>query len=356
MPTNVLQRHSLKIRITLTTLFVFLLSIWSLSYYASHALRVDMERLLDEQQYSTVTLLAAQLDREMDERLRGLEGLAANLHPAIMENPASLQTFLEQHPYNQGLFNDGILAYNSDGIAVATYPFAPERMGVDYMDRDYVSGALKHGKTTIGRPVIGRTLHAPIFVIAVPIRNFQGKVIGALGGLTNLSKPNFLDKITDNRYGKTGGYLLIDSRHRLVVTATDKSRIMEEQRDTSSNPAIESFYQGREGSAVYTNAQGIEMLASFKNIPEAGWQLGANLPVSEAFAPIDDMQRHMLLATLLLTLLAWSLGWWLLKRQLAPLLTTLETLGSMSDTPQPARALPIAKQDEIGQLIGGFNR
>ncbi len=356
MPSNVLHRHSLKIRITLTTLFVFLLSIWSLSYYASHTLRVDMERLLGEQQYSTVTLLAAQLNREMDERLRGLEVLATNVHPAIMENPTSMQTFLEQHPYNQGLFNDGILAYNSDGIAVATFPFAPERTGVDYMDRDYVIGALKQGQTTIGQPVIGRTLHTPTFVIAVPIRNFQGKVIGALGGLTNLSKPNFLDRITDNRYGKTGGYLLIDSEHRLIVTATDKSRIMEERLDIGSNPVIENFNQGREGSAVYTNAQGVEMLASFRNIPAAGWQLGANLPVSEAFAPISDMQRHMLLATLLLTLASWSLGWWLLKRQLSPLLTTLETLGNMSDTNQPAHALPITKKDEIGQLIGGFNR
>ena len=356
MSTNVLHRHSLKIRITLTTLFVFLLSIWSLSYYASHALRVDMERLLGEQQYSTVTLLAAQLNREMDERLRGLESLAANIHPAIMENPASLQTFLEQHPYNQGLFNDGIVAYNSDGIAIATFPFAQERMGINYMDRDYVIGALKRGRSTIGRPVIGRTLHTPIFVIAVPIHNFQGNVIGALSGITNLSKPNFLDKITDNRYGKTGGYLLIDSTHRLVVTATDKSLIMEENPDTKGNPILESFYQGREGSAVYTSAQGVEMLASYKNIPEATWQLGAILPVSEAFAPINDMQRRMLLATLLLTLVAWSLGWWLLKRQLSPLLTTLETLANMSDTNQPAHALPITKQDEIGQLIGGFNR
>ena len=356
MPINVLQRHSLKIRITITTLLIFVLSIWSMSYYTSHALRVDMERLLGEQQYSTVTLLASQVNREIDDRLRGLETLAGSIHPVLMESAPSLQTFLEQHPYNQGLFNDGTTAYGTDGIAIATFPFAPERMGVNYMDRDYVIGALKEGKSTIGQPVIGRTAHTPLFLIAVPIRNYQGKVIGALSGTTNLSKPNFLDKITDNRYGKTGGYLLLDPKHRLIVTATDKSRIMEKSSRPDTSPVIERFYQGHEGSAVYTNAQGVEMLASFKNVPEAGWQLGANLPVSEAFEPIHDLQRRMLLATILFTVLSAGLGWWLLKRQLSPLLGTLETLANMSDNNQPARALPITKQDEIGQLIGGFNR
>ena len=51
----------------------------------------------------------------------------------------------------------------------------------------------------------------PVFGIASPIRSDQGKIIGALSGVVNLGQPNFLDKITENRYGNTGGYLLIGS-------------------------------------------------------------------------------------------------------------------------------------------------
>ncbi|MFH1043558.1 MAG: PAS domain S-box protein, partial [Pseudomonadota bacterium] len=75
-----------------------------------------------------------------------------------------------------------------------------------------------------------------------------------------------------------------------------------------------------------------------------------------AFAPIRDMQRRMLLATIFLTLLAGGLTWWMLRRQLSPMLAAVKTLAALSDTNQPAQPLPIARQDEIGELIGGFNR
>ncbi len=51
MNSTVRKRHSLKTRITLTTLLIFVLGIWSLVFYASRMLRVDMEKLLGEQQF-----------------------------------------------------------------------------------------------------------------------------------------------------------------------------------------------------------------------------------------------------------------------------------------------------------------
>ena len=57
-----LERHSLKTRITLTTLSIFVISIWILSLYTSRMLREDMERLLGEQQFSTASFIAAQVD------------------------------------------------------------------------------------------------------------------------------------------------------------------------------------------------------------------------------------------------------------------------------------------------------
>ena len=42
--------NSLKTRLMLGALAIFLISLWSLSFYVSHWLRRDMERLLGEQQ------------------------------------------------------------------------------------------------------------------------------------------------------------------------------------------------------------------------------------------------------------------------------------------------------------------
>ncbi len=353
---NIFQKCSLKTRVTLFTLVIFLISTWSLATYASRVLRDDMQRLLGEQQFSTVSFIAAEVNYELNDRLKILARVAESVSPTLLDNAAALQVLLERQAVLQDQFSGGVIAYRLDGTATAELPRSARRIGTNYMEVDTVAAALKEGKSTIGRPVTGKQIPTPIFGMTVPVRNAQGKVIGALGGLTNLGKPGFLDKITEGRYAQTGGYLLIAPQHRLVVTASDKGRIMEALPPPGIKPLLDRFIQGYEGSGVAVNPQGVEMLASGKSVPVAGWVMLAVLPTAEAFAPIHAMQQRILLATLFLTLLAGSLTWWMLRRQLSPMLTAARTLDALSDTNQPPQPLPIIRRDEIGHLIGGFNR
>jgi len=351
-----LLQRSLKTRVTLFTLSIFVISIWALAFYASRVLREDMERLLGEQQYSIVSVLAANINQELGDRLSALEKVVERLTPAMLGDAATMQQFLEDRPVLQALFNGGVLAYRTDGTVIADSLPAAGRIGVNYLDVDSVAAALKEGRSTIGRPVMGKKLRAPVFGIAVPIRDQQGKVIGALAGVVNLGRPGFLDKITESTYGKAGGYLMVAREYRLVITATDKSRIMETLPPPGVNWLVDRFIQGYEGSGVVVNPRGVEVLSAAKGIPAAGWYLASFLPTAEAFAPIHDMRRRMLLATILLTLLAAGLTWWMLRRQLAPMLATARTLAAQSAADLPLKALPITRQDEVGDLIGGFNR
>ena len=356
MTIRTLLWHSLKTRITVSTLLIFLTSLWALSFYATRMLREDMERLLGEQQFATATYAASEVQGKLEDRLKALELIAEAIDASFIDNPASLQKFLDQRFALHAQFNDGVLAYRADGTAIAESPFSPERIGVNYLDRDYLLGALKDGKSTIGQPVIGKTKNVAIFLMAVPVRDKQGKIIGALSGVTSLGKPNFLDKISASKYGKTGGYFLISRQHRLIVTSTEKSRIMNPLQVLGKNPTMDRYTQGYEGSAIYVNTRGVEVLSSAARVPAADWFVLATLPTVDAFLPIRDMQQRMLLATLLLTLLAGGLTWWLLKRQLSPLFDATTALSDMSASNEPLRALPIARQDEIGQLIGTFNK
>ncbi|WP_291994965.1 diguanylate cyclase [Candidatus Accumulibacter sp. ACC003] len=61
----------------------------------------------------------------------------------------------------------------------------------------------------------------------------------------------------------------------------------------------------------------------------------------------------------MLTVLVAAATWWLLRRQLSPLLEmakTLATLSTRSASAQRPPALPILRQDEIGELVAAFNR
>ena len=348
--------HSLKTRVTLFSLTIFVASIWALAYYTSQMLREDMEHLLGDQQFSSVSVIAQELNEGLSDRMLALETIAKEVSPALLSDPQALQKRLEQRPLLQILFNGGAWVSGTDGTAIADVPLSAQRIGVNYLDRDFIAATLKDGKALIGRPVIVKQLSSPVLAMSVPIRDAQGTVIGALVGVSDLGQSNFLDKFTRSRYGKTGGYYIVDLQHRLVVSATDKNQVMQALPAPGSNTAIDRFAQGHEGYAILVDVAGVAVLSSSKVLPLTSWAVSASLPTEEAFEPIRNMQRRMLLAALFLTLLAGSLTWWILRRQLSPLAATARALVLLSSTDQIPPPLPVVTQDEVGQLVGGFNR
>ena len=351
-----LQWRSLSTKITLAALGIFLAGIWSLSFYAGQILRKDMEARLGEQQFATVSLVASQVESELATRLHALEVVARAAAKGMQESgPGAMQGFLEERVTLQTLFNGGVLILDQDGTAVADYPSTAGRLGVNYIDSEVIAAALHEAKASIGKPVLGRKLKMPLFGLAVPLIDDQGRVIGALSAAVNLGIPGFLDQITESHYGKTGGYVLIARQQRLIVTATDKTRVMEQLPGPGVIPLLDRVIDGFEGSGVEVNAQGVEVLASVKRVPVADWLVVALLPTEEAFAPIRETQRRMLLATIVLTLVAGLLTFWWLRHQLSPLHTAANELANMRDGNTALRALPVVRPDEIGQLVGGFN-
>jgi len=337
-------------------LALFLASLWSLSYYAIHILHQDMEKTLSDQQFSTVSVIAANVNNALSDRLKALETVAEMVTPTLLNNDTALQDFLDRLPLLQNNFNAGVIAYQANGNAIAEVPQSARRVGTNYMDIDTIAAALREGESTVGSPVIGKKLMAPVFGMTVPIRDEQQRVIGALSGVTNLGSPNFLDQVTQNRYSKTGGYMLVAPQSRLIVTATDKRRIMETLPPTGANALVDQFFLGYEGSGVTVNPLGVEVLASAKTIPLGNWYVAVELPTTEAFAPIHNLQRRMLMATVVLTILAGALTWWTLRHHLNPLVEAAGQLAIMSSSTHPLQPLSVTRPDEIGQVIGGFNR
>mgnify|MGYP000440935913 CR=1 FL=1 len=206
--------------------------------------------------------VAAQIDQEVLARLQALETVAQRVAPFMRGDGAALQKFLVDREVFHKQFNAGVFVTGLDGTVIASTPVGAGRAGNNFIDSDAVATALKENKASIGRPVDARQFQAPSITMVTPIRDAQGRVIGALAGLSDLGRPNFLDAIAGHRYGKTGGYVLISPRHKLVVTATDKRLSMMPTRSTE--PLAIRFREGYEGSGVFTNPFGVEMLSSAK--------------------------------------------------------------------------------------------
>jgi len=347
--------QSLKTKIAVSTLLIFLVSIWFLTLGVVQMLHNGMSHLLGDQLVSTASLVAASLEDELQDRMRILELTAAQVAPPLIKDAQALQSFLNDRVGLLSMFNAGTIITGPDGVAIASVPFLKERVGVNYMFAGHIAAALKDGKATVGKPGIGKTLGVPVVAIASPIRDTKGNIIGAIAGISDLGMPNFLDKITGNRYGVTGGYLLVAPNHRLVVTATDKSLVLRPLPAGDASAVSELGVPEAAVPVVAVNLAGVEVLRTSSSVPLANWQLIVELPTREAFAPIRDLRWHVFLLAGVLTLLACGATWWLLRHLLAPLDQTTNSLVAMANSGGNVAPLSTSSKNEVGRLIGAFN-
>ena len=355
METTQSSRHSLKTRITLATLGVFLASLWSLSFYATRSLQHDVERLVSEQQLITAGLIAEQINLELTERLQALQDISRTLGAYDLSQKQHLQTYVDQRQDLLTLFNSRVFITDPRGDTLASLPFLPEYIGVNFADRDYLITAIGKGQPSIGRPVMGRTARAPVVVMAAPILDRAGQISGALAGSISLEKQTFLDQIGKHNI-QQGSLTLVDRNSGLVVMSTERAQLMTDLSAGSNAFALAHFLNGKEGSARLNLPAGGDTLLAVRQIPVANWFVLVQTPIHMAFTPLESLQQRMLIVTLLFTLLAGGITWGLLRYQLAPLSETVTTLDQLSRAEHTPPPLPVVRNDEIGQLIAGFNR
>ncbi|MEB0141243.1 hypothetical protein [Undibacterium sp. CCC3.4] len=118
------------------------------------------------------------------------------------------------------------------------------------MSNTTVAAALQQRSAGVSVPQLDSLSNEAQFHLVVPVYDRQKNVIGALAGVTGLRAPNFLDDYIRNRYGRSGGYLLIAPRERLLIRGLSHSRYMEALPAAGINPGIDRYLQGYQAYAV----------------------------------------------------------------------------------------------------------
>lgn len=204
MGSNLLPHHSLKTRVTLFTLALFVLGLWTLSWFATLELRTDMQRQMSLHQSAALNLLANSIQQGLTERLQALEKTAQHLTPSLLTDHAALQAELKHHVVLAGLFNGDVLVHDQQGTAIAESNYLPGRLGTNHLDRDHIKIALQHKQSAIGQLLTGSVSKRSDIGMSVPIHDAQDQAIGVLTGYIDLDKVNFLNIISQQSYGATG--------------------------------------------------------------------------------------------------------------------------------------------------------
>lgn len=350
------QPHSLKARVTLFTLLIVVICMGALARYSGQMLQKSIQQLAGEQQRSALSVLVAQVNHGLQDRFSILETVASRATPIALDDQAALQSFLLERPFLASLFNGGVMVWNQQGGLLANVQFQASGSMANVLDPQDLASVLKKGQNVIGGVRRHDQLGVGVFAMAVPIHNVQGAIIGALSAVIRLDQANFLSALTAHHYGQSGNFFLIEPRQRLIFATSDKKRLMEVLPAAGISPWIDRFMQGFEGTARVVNPLGVEVLVSIEQIPLAHWYASVTMSPAEALAPVLSLRSHLGLAALVMLLLCAGLIWLILRHLLAPMLAAVKTLDGFTTKNQPPQALPVFRQDEIGHLVGGFNR
>lgn len=348
--------QSLKTRVTLLTLLIVVLSFLLLAFYSKRLLREELLLYTGQQQRSALSLFSAEVNYGLQERLDTLEATASRLTPKLLEDPASLKAYLLDRQFLARQFNAGAMVWDQQGVLLTEVPYLQDGLIAQALDPQALAGVLQSGKAVVGRIHTFENSKTPMFAVAVPIRNPQGVVIGALAGVIRLDQANFINQLTSHTYGKTGNFFLVDASQRMIFATSDPTRLFEVLPVPGVSPWIDRFMLGFEGTARVVNPKGVEVLVSIQQIPLAHWYASVTLTPAETFALIEKLKPRASLAALVLLLICLILIWLMLRRQLAPMTAAVNTLDGFVRQNQAPQALPVVSDDEVGHLVGGFNR
>ena len=278
-----LSWHSLKLRLPLLIVVLFLGGLWALAGFANYQLRHDMRHQIERQQRSVAALAAQALEHTLQERQAILLRVARHFAPVLehapeqLNRPATDFRALRQ-PFGevlstpdstqlglvvlQQLFNGGTFVTNAQGLALTSFPPHILRTGNDYGGESFIQAALA-GRSVVSAPFI--ETGTPVVVLAVPIWGSSGQPIGVLAGVLDLSRPNLLSHIEQQTYGEQGTFFIADVATQTVLAANQPQRVMERLPPLGSNPLVDALAQGQFAQLEYDN-QGQAWLVALQPI------------------------------------------------------------------------------------------
>jgi len=353
-PPNTPKR-SLKARTVTAAAILFLMFSIFCGYLGDRYLEYTIRETVQNSQFSHVTSLAQTIDDKLELVQSALVSVADNIEQEQIKHPDSVQDFLDSRYALRKIFDNALFLFSTDGRIIAESPYKDGRRGRDISFRDYFRTTMSTGRPYISDPYVStHNPGHPSVIFTAPVRDRQGRIIAILAGSCDLlGSSNLLTDLAEMKSGK-GGYLYLFTPDRTMVMHPDRSRIMKKDVPPGSNPMYDKAIAGFEGSGETVNSRGLHALASFKRLKSSGWILGANYPVSEAFAPIRSARIYYLGGLGAFALLIVCGIWYLMRHYLAPLTGITSYLAA----PEHAgAALPPAFNtgDEIGALAQAYN-
>lgn len=348
--------RSIKFRLLALGISLLAIGILMRQFVAFPLFQNQVQNLAASQQHAIATYVAGSINHNIEARLALIDRLAAELPRELLRQPEKLNRWIRERQIINPSFSKGLIVLPPTGRGLVTeFPYVPGRADIDFSMSDWFRAVMDSKKPVMGRPERERVTRDPVMFFSAAVRDATGVTVAILAGEVQLDMPGFLDQLQHTKLGQTGGFLLISPADQLFVASSDPSMVLKPTPQPGMNLLHDRAMSGYRGTGVTVNARGVEELSAMVTIPSTGWFVVARMPTEEAFRPVRELRNFAVKASAILAFLVIAILLIALPRLLRPLSDAAKAIRAMADGKAELGPLPIMRNDEVGQVLRGFN-
>jgi len=238
-----------------------------------------------------------------------------------------------------------LLIIDAPGRAVAS---SGGRTGAMSLPLDRLN-ALRTGDAHVGDPYWDAGLAKAAIVLAVPIRQADGRFLGVLSAKINLR--SIADTLARLAPATAGEIFIMTDRGRMILTSRTSSA---ELMRTNVPASTTQLLIDHEGETVnYERAEGRDVVAILRLVPQLRWAAVVEVPRAEAFVELARL-RNGTISLLIVLLVGVGLVAYGLGTLIARPLERLSSAAAKVTSGDLSAELPAGGSGEVGYLTRAF--
>ena len=354
------KRHIFKMEYKLMLILLLLGSflLLSVSISAFFLVRDKLYENISHSTESAVKIYSSKVSEIFDKRKNELM-VYADVPVVKTLDWDKIEPFLkEQHDKKKDFYD---ILFVADA-ATGNYNTVLKRNAGNLKDRAYWNPVM-NGETVVSEPVISKSTGSMVAVIAAPIKDDGGKVIGLIAG--NLKLENFYDEIKDFKVQHDDSYCYVTDSKGLVISHPQKEFVLKENISVESDMiptemanASKEILGQESGLIAHSHDEAAEYVF-FSTIPELnGWKLVVEVPFEYVDKPAEEVLWFLLgliaVMVVLLVVVAFVMG-----RNIAKPVVSITGHMSRLARGEFSESLPhklLKRNDELGLLSVEVNK
>lgn len=341
---------SIKLKIMLPVLILTIIGFLFLSFTAYFESSERIISYIEDISQNKATRLAKFADDKLNKWVKDMKYLESNESVKNLD----IVGFKKYVSERKEMFEEYEILLLSDLSGDYKATNANDEIVGNIKDREYFDEVMKSGKPVISDPVISKSTGNPIIVIAGPIKDDNGNIIGVVGGTVNLDK--ITEIIGQEKLGKLGYAYMIDNKGIVMAHPNPDFILKEDFTKSESKSLVEVTNKmlNSDSGIEYYEFEGKDKIGAYNNIKSTGWSISMTADYDDIAESVASLKNKAIINGVICIVLIAGLMYFLIERATKPILSMADVTKEVAKGNLKVK-VDVKSKDEIGLLGNNFN-